>query len=229
MNEKVTVTQNSIQMSECRLRLVRPVETHEAPYMRVFFGRKFEDEVLMHNHDSEGRLIYEYPRVQLKVLDRTAVLIGINEGSQLLQRLWLDIDPTTLGSKDLEVLETQFETRQEQISVTAEPLEYRFSTPWLALNPKNFQSYVGSRNQRFRKDELSRILVGNCLGLAKSLGIRFADHIAADCRGLTSIKTLVNGNGMIGFVGKFSVNLTIPEHLGLGKSVSRGFGTVASC
>ena len=31
---------------------------------------------------------------------------------------------------------------------------------------------------------------------------------------------------MVGFVGTFRVNFHIPEHAGIGKSVSRGFGTV---
>lgn len=223
-----TTTTDTIQISECRLRLARPVRQHEAPALRGFFGRKFEEQVLMHNHGADGELIYQYPRVQFKVLDRAAVLLGINEGSQLLQQLWLGIDRATLGDEQLEVLESHFETRDEPIGVTTQPLEYRFATPWLALNQKNFHEYTRTRNQRHRKDELARILVGNCLGLAKSLGIRFADRIAADCRGLTSIKTSLKGNGMIGFVGKFSVNLQLPEYLGLGKSVSRGFGTVSN-
>lgn len=218
----------SIELTEFRLRLSRPVSRGEAPQLRGFFGRKFEDQVLMHNHKPDGEPIYQYPRVQFKVLDSMAVLIGINEGSELLQRLWLEIDETKLGDEQLPVLEAQIETREEQLCVTTEPIEYRFLTPWLALNQRNFHAYVGSHNQRFRKDELSRILVGNCLGMAKCLGIRFTEHIAADCRGLTSIKTTLKGTGMIGFVGRFSLNLMIPEYLGLGKSVSRGFGTVSS-
>lgn len=247
--ERQTSTKASIQLSECRLRLARPIRQYEAPALRGFFGRKFEEEVLMHNHEpdnhrglahfaesseqtvpvplpAKGRLIYQYPRVQFKVLASTALLLGINEGSELLQRLWLEIDETRLGDEQLAVLESQFETRTEQLEVIAEPIEYRFATPWLALNQKNFHEYIGTHNQRTRKDELSRILVGNCLGLAKSLGIRFSDHIAADCRRLTSIKTSLKGQGMIGFVGKFTVNLTLPDCIGLGKSVSRGFGTV---
>ena len=31
---------------------------------------------------------------------------------------------------------------------------------------------------------------------------------------------------MLGFVGSFRVNFQIPNHAGIGKSVSRGFGTV---
>lgn len=219
-------TTATIDVSECRLRLARPIRQYEAPALRGFFGRKFEEEVLMHNHEPDGIPIYQYPRVQFKVLASTALLLGINEGSELLQRLWLEIDETRLGDEQLAVLESQFETRTEHLEVTAEPIKYRFATPWLALNQKNFHEYTGTHNQRTRKDELSRILVGNCLGLAKSLGIRFTDHIAADCSRLTSIKTSLKGQAMIGFVGKFTVNLTLADCIGLGKSVSRGFGTV---
>jgi hypothetical protein len=31
---------------------------------------------------------------------------------------------------------------------------------------------------------------------------------------------------MLGFLGTFSVNFEIPDYWGIGKSVSRGFGTV---
>jgi len=219
-------TADMIEISECRLRLARPVRRHEAPALRGFFGRKFEEEILMHNHEPDGAPIYQYPRVQFKVLDSMAVLLGINEGSQLLQRLWLEIDDTRLGDEQLPVLDSQLKSHTEPLAVTAEPIQYRFATPWLALNQKNFREYTGIRSQRNRKDELSRILVGNCLGLAKSLGIRFTDRITADASGLTSIKTTLKGQDMIAFVGMFSLNLNLPEYIGLGKSVSRGFGTI---
>jgi hypothetical protein len=219
------ITTNAIDVSQCRLRLTRPLRAGEAPALRGFFGRQFADEVHMHNHNPDGSVIYQYPRVQFKVIDRTALLMGVAEGSELLQRLWLDIDQTTLGDERLQVLESEFETHEHAFEVTSDPIEYRFVTPWLALNQKNFQEYTRTRNQRTRKDELARILVGNCLGMAKSLGIRFTGRIAADYRKLTSIKTSLKGQGMIGFVGTFSVNVRLPEFIGLGKSVSRGFGT----
>lgn len=218
----------SIEISECRLHLSRRIKTHESPRLRDFFGNAFEDEVVKHSYDTDGRPLFEYPRVQFKVVDTTAVLLGIAEGAELLQRLWPEMDETELGGKQLSVRETYFETRQDEITACAEPVEYRFVTPWLALNERNFRSYTGSRNTAFRKDELSRILIGNCLGLSKSLGIKFSERIDAESRQLTSIKTSVKGKGMIAFVGKFKVNLKLPELLGLGKSVSRGFGAVSS-
>lgn len=219
---------NTIEMSEVSLRLARPVRGQEAPFLRDVFGREFEERVLQHGRGAEGELLYQYPRVQFKVFESTARLVGINEGGELLQQLWTELDESQLGSERIDVIGADFETRQEQIDSTAEPTKYRFLTPWLALNEKNFRAYTGSFNQKFRKDELSRILVGNCLGMAKSLDIRFSEHVTADCSKLTSIKTTAGGKSMIGFVGRFQINLRLPDHLGLGKSAARGFGMVVA-
>ena len=217
-----------VAIASCRLRLARPLRKGEAPALRGFFGRQFEDEVLVHNHGPNDQLIYQYPRIQFKVIDRTAVLIGIAEGADLLSRLWLSIDTTRLGNEELTVMDSQFETTEQTIEVTDQPIRYRFETPWLALNQANFREYTQSRSTSFRREKLNKTLVGNCLGMCKSLGVFFPpeQRISADCAAITSIKTTLKGKGMIGFVGKFELNLRLPDYIGLGKSVSRGFGTI---
>jgi hypothetical protein len=155
------------------------------------------------------------------------MLMGIAEGVAILRGLWPAIDVAQLGDEQLRVTDAEIDTRDTEIASTAEPLVYRFVTAWLALNPRNFRAYVDSFSTKFRRDELSRILVGNCLGLVRSLDLRFPERIDADGRQLTSIKVTLDGQGMIGFVGKFSVNLKLPGYIGLGKSVWRGFGAIA--
>ena len=78
-----------IQLARLRLRLERPLRAGEAPALRGFFGRQFEDQVLMHNHGPNDELVYQYPKIQFKVLDTIAQVIGINEGAELLSSLWL--------------------------------------------------------------------------------------------------------------------------------------------
>ena len=39
-------------------------------------------------------------------------------------------------------------------------------------------------------------------------------------------EVIIKGIKHIGFVGEFKVNFDIPDYLGLGKSVSKGFGTI---
>ncbi|TWU02794.1 hypothetical protein Pla52n_38530 [Stieleria varia] len=180
----------------------------------------------MHNHGPNDQLVYQYPRVQFKVLDRHAYLVGIAEGSELLQRLWMGFDSTTLGNEELPVIDSQFSTNQHSFLLSDDPIRYRFATPWLALNQTNFREYTQSRSQSFRLEKLNKTLVGNCLGMCKSLGIRFSGRISADCTDLSSIKTTLKGQGMIGFVGTFLLNVALPDLIGLGKSVSRGFGSI---
>jgi hypothetical protein len=217
---------NRIPVVECHMRLTRRFKAHEAPPLRNFVNRHFEQAVDAHNHGEDGSLAHRYPQIQFKMLPTAAVLIGIGDGAAVLERLWGELDHETLGSGNWKVAESDFELRDETIDASGEPITYRFVTPWLGLNQKNFRSYTGSRNQGFRKSELSRILVGNCLGLADTLGIRFRRRIEADGRQLTSVKTSVGDRPMIGFVGRFTMNLTLPGLIGLGKSVSRGFGTI---
>ena len=38
--------------------------------------------------------------------------------------------------------------------------------------------------------------------------------------------TSLKGTPMLGFLGTFSVNFEIPDYWAIGKSVSRGFGTI---
>jgi hypothetical protein len=216
----------TLSLSKVSLRMENRLGAGETPAIRRYFGQEFEDQVLIYNRGPNDDLLYQYPRVQFKVIDDNAVLVGVKEGSELLQQVWRDYDRTCLGGDGLRVVEARIESHEEPLMSTDEPLEYRFVTPWIALNQKNFGEYTSKRNPHHRKQELSRILTGNCLGLAKSLGIRFSDRVTADCSRLTSIKASPQGSGMIGFVGRFTVNVTLPDDMGLGKSVARGFGTV---
>ena len=76
----LTTTTTLLEITEYRLQLSRSLMPDEATQLRGFFGTAFADEVLLHHHEADGRLRYDYPRVQFKVLDRAAHLIGIANG-----------------------------------------------------------------------------------------------------------------------------------------------------
>jgi hypothetical protein len=215
-----------LDLVEVRLRFGRGLSVGEATLLRGFFGRAFVDEVLLHHHEADGRLRYAYPKVQFKVLDCTAHLIGIGDGATLVARLWTEIDQTRLGSEVLPVLEAGLIRRAEQVGETADAVRYRLRTPWLGLNQENHAKYLATASADDRRALLERALVGNCLSLAKGFGHWVKGRVTADCAGLRPVDAGLKGVAMIGFTGTFGVNFHIPEHAGLGKSVSRGFGTV---
>ncbi len=214
---------DSVQVS---LRFPRSLHPGEASYLRGFFGQLFADEVMLHHHEADGRLRYEYPKVQFKILDRTAHLIGLAEGAKLVMELWRDVEQARIGSEVLPVLESGVCRRVETLGESESPLVYRLRTPWLALNQTNHQKYESEVDPVLRRALLERTLIGNCLSLAKGLGHWVQAPLVADCSGLRPVQAGFKCVPMIGFVGTFRVNFHIPNHAGIGKSVSRGFGTV---
>jgi hypothetical protein len=52
------------------------------------------------------------------------------------------------------------------------------------------------------------------------------EPITANIINLKEVQTSLKGTTMLGFLGTFSVNFEIPDYWGIGKSVSRGFGTI---
>jgi hypothetical protein len=215
-----------IDVTEFRLSLEKKLQWTQTPQLRGFFGRTFAEEVSLHQHRPDGSVIYDYPRVQYKILDRTPVLLGLGNGSDLLTRLWLEVDRTKIGMDELLVLESSIVRRTDQLGEMTEPAKYRFLTPWLALNQENERRYAIAQSLKERVALLESILVGNCLSLAKAFGHRVTARLQANCGRLRPVRSSLKGMSMTGFVGAFQVNFSLPDRIGIGKSVSRGFGTV---
>ena len=102
--------------------------------------------------------------------------------------------------------------------------EYEFITPWIALNQKNIEKYKSLDN--YEKEEfLKRILIGNILSFAKSFNIFIEEKLSCEIL-LEEEKVQSKNINYISFKGKFKTNIEIPELIGLGKSVAKGFGTI---
>ncbi len=122
------------------------------------------------------------------------------------------------------MLEARLGRRSERLS-ESDTLSYRFRTPWLGLNQENHARYEvrarpGAPGVARARDGRQLPFVGQGI---RSLG---SGRIKADCRDLRPVQVGLKGVAMVGFVGDFRVNFRIPDHAGIGKSVSRGFGTV---
>jgi hypothetical protein len=219
-------TGDLLETTECRIRLSRPLSPAEAAQLRGFFGTAYADEVLLHHHQADGSLLYDYPRVQFKVLDRVGHLIGIDEGGGIVERLWREVDATRIGQDELPILESSLLKRRERFGESKQALTYRFCSPWLGLNQENYQRYAMCKSSDERREVLERVLVGNCLSLSKSFGHQVAVRLEAQAEQLRPVPVRLKGVPMLGFRGSFRINFHLPSLIGIGKSVSRGFGTV---
>jgi hypothetical protein len=195
-----------------------------ASQLRGFFATKFNEYILLHQHNAD-KFVYRYPLIQYKFINNIPTVIGLNEGADVLKEIYDESDTIRLGDNVFEVNEREIIIKKGKFGLTPEFHSYRFITPWIGLNQNNYKQFYALRDSEERTDFLRRILTGNILSMSKTLGYTVPDQIKCDLSVFPGKASVKNVNHM-GFKGKFHVNFVIPEWLGVGKSVSRGFGTI---
>lgn len=195
-----------------------------ASQLRGFFATKFQEYVLLHHHNPDG-LVYQYPLIQYKILAGIPIVIGINEGAEVLVEIFNEYDTLDLGSERYRIREKHVSYQVQEVEWTDSPVLYRFLTPWVALNQVNYLRYYGMKNSLERNTFLGKTLVGNLLSFSKTLGYTVPNTLVCGVS-MKPVKVSMKGVHLMGFTGSFRVNFKMPDLLGIGKSVSRGFGTV---
>lgn len=216
----IQLHQTIIRFPEIRL------ATREADKLRGYFGNLFKEQSpLLHNHLESGEILYRYPLVQYKVLQGVPVLMGINEGAELLTQLFIKIRNININGRDYPVLEKNIESRQVTTGLSDDLHSYRFETAWMALNQKNYTDYLKEDEQQQAK-HLKAILIGNMLSFCNGIDHQVEDKILANLK-ITGVKeTLFKQNAMLIFEASFVTNMLLPDTIGLGKQTARGFGSV---
>lgn len=217
-----TLTLAHISFPEIRL------ATRDGHKLRGYFGSMFrEHSPLLHNHFEDGGLRYALPLVQYKVLRGTPTLVGIQDGARLLTELFFQIKNLEIDGRSYPVLERDIVFRTHPVGVADQLTDYGFVTKWLALNEKNYPEYLAMSPDE-RKGFLGRILVGNILSFFKGIGLFLPENvrIMATVRPDAPRTTNLKNTPMLSFGGQFTTNALLPDLIGLGKSVSRGFGTI---
>ncbi|MEO0022317.1 MAG: CRISPR-associated endonuclease Cas6 [candidate division WOR-3 bacterium] len=197
-----------------------------ADRLRGFFATHFGEFRLVHHHLDDNRLIYRTPLIQYKVVNRRPLVVGLNEGAEILRQIYEQLEFIRIGRTDYRLEYKRLYLAEERFGETSGSRPYTFLSPWLALNEQNYQHYVCAGSPQARRELLERILVGNILSVAKGLGYTVTAPLTAELENIREVRTTLKGTPMLGFLGNFRVNFEIPEFLGLGKSVSRGFGTI---
>ncbi len=195
--------------------------------LRGYIGNKFIDYPILHHHSDGQNNVFSYPKVQYKIIGGTPIIIGIEEGVDVLRSISGEIKELELGDKTYSIEEKQIIEKNQEFGLTDIPQQYVFLTPWVALNEKNYSDF----NKLHPKEQILRlhkILAGNILSISKFLEYVVLEQIHVKTK-LQPKKVYSKGIPLVGFEGEFQTNFNIPNYFGIGKSVSRGFGTVKKC
>ena len=197
--------------------------------LRGFFGNYFrEHSPLLHNHYDDGRLRYAYPLVQYKVVDDgMPMLVGLQDGAKLLAELFFQMKSLDIEGRKYPVMERDISFQHTSVGVGEGLTDYRFATLWMPLNQQNHPEYL-QKNPDEQRAFLGRILVGNILSFFKGVGLRLPEgvRLLATVRPEEEKRTGFKDNLMTAIGGGFTTNAMLPDWVGLGKSVSRGYGTI---
>ena len=199
---------------------------HYGHKLRGYIGTLFrEKSPLLHNHLEGDKFRYAYPLVQYKIIDGTPFLVGIKEGADLLIELFLQIKKLELQDLTVNIYSKNITNKIFELGISDELIEYNFKTMWMALNQSNYKKYNNLLPGKEREEFLNRILIGNILSFYKGVDFRVPDKIYAKVNVTGKISSFKNKK-MIVFTGEFITNAVLPDFIGIGKAVARGFGTI---
>lgn len=208
-----------IEYSDCKLK------NNEVEKLRGFFANTFRNVKEMHNHTDLG-FNYSYPLVQYKALNNIPIVIGVGEGVTVLKENNVFLEDTLkIGKKKLASESQSISMLTEYFGTTDEMIEYSFETAYIPLNKESFDKYNNSSLLELHKDLESKI-IGNIISMSKGLGYQVEERLIVEHK-LKPFKFIpVKGTKFMTFKGTFKVNFSIPDGLGLGRHISKGFGVV---
>ena len=167
---------------------------------------------------------YLYPRVQVKILNEKIYFLGIAEGVSAVKSLVdnfkaLDFGNITFKIKDIIIDENGLFEQTDHIN------KYKFITPWVALNRTNIKKFSKTSTSQKRKF-LCELLTRNLIFLTSEFKIDVDEKILTDIELDDKSLSSFNDNRDLGFEGSFLTNFILPDFIGLGNGITRGYGSI---
>ena len=198
----------------------------DIPKIRGSFAKDYPEFEELHNHKPDGSSNYIFPIIQYRIINNNPAIIALEKASDIVKNIFLNTKNINISGKEHSFTEKNLKIKKYNFGMTENPSQYKFISPWMALNQKNYKKYKNS-NGFEKQNLLKNILFGNLLTLSKGLGYTIPDKDKINVQGFFNpIKINFKNQKMLGFYGNFITNFQIPDYLGLGKQSARGFGIV---
>ena len=218
-------------MKEIRIAVIQfegKLAEREIPSFRGAVMAYADNDPLYHNHTEDAGFQFRYPLIQYKVLDGMPAIVGVDAGALSLESLFYlgDYFEWQIGP-----VMRQFIVRKKcpGYFLTDENVagSFRYSLhKWMPFNRENFNVWQQTTGLAKKVALLDAILCGNILTLYKAFGVFFEREIHAEILELEQFTVTYKGVKMVAFDAVIETDIALPEHLGIGKGVSHGFGVV---
>ena len=185
-----------------------------------------QENVLFHNH-FENKFRYGYPLIQYKLLANNPSILFINQGYDEGLRLFEDTQWSfKINGNHINAGIKHLSFDYVNCGISKQLLSYRVQN-WFALNRENYEKFITIERHAERKIFLERIMIGNLLSFAKGIKWSVDEKIIVSIKSVPRQRSFnFKDHKMVGFDMEFITNVILPDKIGLGKSVSRGFGII---
>ena len=200
----------------------------EVPAFRGAIAQKVGYEhPLFHNHKPDDGYYYRYPLIQYKLIGRRPAILCMGDGVDQIHHFFARQDwSLSIGQEHRPMKIHKLHLDEFELRLHQAPRTYSLLN-WVALNQKNYRLYRQKQGLVAQLAFLEQLLRGNLLAFAKGMGSEVPGDISLHIQRLVNVHPVtVKKQRVLAFTLDFATNLFLPNYIGLGKSVSHGFGSV---
>ena len=200
----------------------------EIPLFRGAVIHAIQDkaDVLFHNHVGQS-FRYAYPLIQYKRIRKKAAIVCLKQGTEVVgQFLSEKISSLCLADRQIDLEMEGIYPQRCLVQLWTSMFLYRIYQ-WLPLNSKNYGEWLTLESMSDKVLFLENILRANLLSFAKGVNVHLDAEVICKIVTINRSFLVVNkGVKLMAFDLEFKTNLSLPNHIGIGKNVSIGYGFI---
>lgn len=170
---------------------------------------------------------YLYPRVQVKILNEQILVVGMKEGADPVKSLANELTALNFGNITFDIVDSDIEETNDQFIHIDKLLRYKFVSPWVALGNTTQNRYKFLKNKD-RINFLNKLLGQNLVFLGREMGIDLDEKVYTKIRLSSLLPKPVDEDSWGAFTGEFQTNFVLPDYIGIGNGITRGYGAIHS-
>jgi hypothetical protein len=208
------------------IRLITDKPVKKTAYqVKGVFMKHYPDSSAVPMLDGTYRDKFLYPRVQVKILNEQIYVVGIKEGANSVRRLAKELTTLNFGNITFEVIDVDVEVTMDQFKHIDQLLRYKFVSPWVALGNTTQNRYKFLKNKD-RIAFLNKLLGQNIVFLGREMDVDLNEKVYTKIRLTSLLPKPVDEDNWGAFTGEFQTNFILPDFIGIGNGITRGYGAI---
>ena len=185
-----------------------------------------EKQLLFHNHTDDG-LRYSYPLIQYKRINGNAAIVCVDKGTEVIGEVFASKELSLrIGDREEQLEVEKMNAYLTDVKLVDDWLYFHLSN-WLPLNSDNYVKYCSTDSIVEKLNILESVLIGNIMSFLKGVNIHLDGQLKVKITSINRESVIMFKDvKMMNFYIDFKTNIWLPNHIGIGKGASVGYGVI---